>query len=171
VVYYYGSIPPIHAWNIHNMHTKGVWHTFYVVNGHMVATSVGLTVTVVVSRRFSCSWFLTWIMVLHVMGLDDKLYVMIGAAYPLHAHSRSTSYICNVFHHHHLLPWLVVIRMQPQPDVCWVTVVPVVGDSLGVSLGLSCMLWLGHLILFILISGFLHTCIMHFRKFYCGLWS
>ena len=40
---------------------------------------------------------------------------MIGAP-PLHTHSRSISYIYNVFHH--LTLWLLFIRMQPQPDIC-----------------------------------------------------
>ena len=52
------------------------------------------------SRRFC--WFLTW--------------VSSVAPHPLRTHSRSISYIYNVFHP--LLLWLLVIRMQAQPDIC-----------------------------------------------------
>ena len=42
--------------------------------------------------------------------------VMIMALHPLHTHIRSSSYLYEAFHH---LPlWLVVLRMQPQPDMC-----------------------------------------------------
>jgi hypothetical protein len=45
---------------------------------------------------------------------------MIEAPHPVHTHSRSTSFIYKVFQH--LLQWLVVvIRMQPQPDICLVS--------------------------------------------------
>ena len=52
------------------------------------------------SRRFC--WFLTW--------------VSSVAPHPLRTHSRSISYIYNVFQP--LLLWLLVIRMQAQPDIC-----------------------------------------------------
>ena len=44
---------------------------------------------------------------------------MIDAPHPLHTHIRSSLYIYIVCQH--LIPWLVFIRMQPQPDVCWVS--------------------------------------------------
>ena len=65
-----------------------------------------------VSNHSSCSrrvsWILTWIM----------LYVMIGAPSPVHSHSRSTSYMHKVFQYR--LLWVVVIRMQPQTEICLV---------------------------------------------------
>jgi hypothetical protein len=70
-----------------------------------------------------------------VVAVGIMLKDMIEAPHPLHSHSRSTSYICYVFQH--LL--LVVIRMQPQPDILGLTVrVVAVGDSLGLSLGSCC---------------------------------
>jgi hypothetical protein len=63
---------------------------------------------------------------------------MIGAPHALHTHSRSTSYIYNVFQH--LLLWLVVIKMQSQHDMLGLTVTVVVGNSLGFSLGVYFML-------------------------------
>ena len=62
--------------------------------------------------------------------------------HPLHTHSRSTSYIYNVFQH--LVLWLVVIRMQVhQPDLLWVSQSQNHTESvnsLGFSLGLCCRL-------------------------------
>ena len=45
------------------------------------------------------------------VGGGYLLVLMIEAPHPLHTHSRSTSYIYNVFKHLEL--WLVVIGMQP----------------------------------------------------------
>jgi hypothetical protein len=55
---------------------------------------------------------------------------------PVHTHRRSSTYIYNVFQH--LLLWSVVIRMQFQPDICWVSLIAVaeVGDSLALALDL-----------------------------------
>jgi len=52
---------------------------------------------------------------------------MIGAPHPLHTHSRSILHLYNVFQH--LLLWLGVIRMQPQPDSILTVLLTVVGDS------------------------------------------
>ena len=43
--------------------------------------------------------------------------------------------LCNVFQHP--LLWLVVLRMQPQPDMLGLTVTVAVGESLGFSLGVE----------------------------------
>ena len=44
------------------------------------------------------------------------LVFYLGFPHPLHTHSRSISYIYNVFQP--LLLWLLVLSMQPQPDIC-----------------------------------------------------
>jgi hypothetical protein len=66
-------------------------------------------------------------------------YVVIEAIYPRHTLIRASSYIYNVFQH--LLMQPVVIRMQPQPEyMLGLTVIAVVGDSLGSSLAAGVML-------------------------------
>jgi len=44
------------------------------------------------------------------------LWIMMETPHSLHTHSRSTLYIYKVLQHLQL--WLMVIRMQPQPDIC-----------------------------------------------------
>jgi hypothetical protein len=64
------------------------------------------------------------------------LVVIIEAPHSLHTHRRSTSYIYKVFQQ---LLWLVVIRMQIQPDICLDShTVVAVGVSLGFSLAMCC---------------------------------
>jgi hypothetical protein len=50
-----------------------------------------------------------------VSKLDSLLVLMVETPHTLHTHSRSTLYINKVFQH--LLHWLVVIRVQLQPDI------------------------------------------------------
>jgi hypothetical protein len=62
---------------------------------------------------------------------------MIKTPHTLHTHSRSSSYIYLVFQH--LLLWLVVKRIQPQPDIClvhsdswfltWIMLLTIIGAS------------------------------------------
>ena len=54
-------------------------------------------------------------LVLVVQKLKSLLVHMIETTHPLHAHIRSSFYMNKVFQH--LLQWLVVIRMQLQPDI------------------------------------------------------
>ena len=49
------------------------------------------------------------------IGGGSLLVLMIEAPHSLHTHSRSSLYIYNAIQH--LLQWLVVIRMQLQPDI------------------------------------------------------
>jgi hypothetical protein len=64
---------------------------------------------------------------------------VIETSHLLHTLIRSSSYIYNVFQH--LLMQPVVIRMQPQPEyMLGLTVIAVVGDSLGSSLAAGVML-------------------------------
>jgi hypothetical protein len=44
---------------------------------------------------------------------------MINTPHSLHTLIRSSLNICYVFQR--LLLWLVVKKMQPQPDICWVS--------------------------------------------------
>jgi hypothetical protein len=55
--------------------------------------------------------------VVNIVGVGDGslLVLMIAVPHSLHTHSRSTLYIYKMFQH--LLQWLVVIRMQLQPDI------------------------------------------------------
>jgi len=59
------------------------------------------------------------VLVLGVGGAEAQAQVllvhMIETTHPLHAHIRSSFYMNKVFQH--LLQWLVVIRMQLQPDI------------------------------------------------------
>ena len=84
-----------------------------------------------ISSRW-CTWFLTSIMLL----------IMIEASHMLHTHSRSFSYIYNVFHH--ILLWLVVMSMPPHLLYLGLTVTEEVGDSFGFWLVSCCRLWLRH---------------------------
>ena len=67
------------------------------------------------------------------------LLIIIGASHPLHTHSISTStlYIYKVFQFQHLLLWLVVIRMQFQPDICCLGPLPQVVLCVVVKAGFS----------------------------------
>jgi hypothetical protein len=58
---------------------------------------------------------------LDVVGVagGSLLVLMIEAPHPHYTHSRSSSYIYKVFPH--LILRLVVVRMQPQPDICLVS--------------------------------------------------
>jgi len=97
-------------------------------------------------------------------------YIMIETLHPVDTHSKSTSYIYNVFQHLLLLP--VVIRKQPQPDICSLRAVEsAVRDFLGFSLVVCFTLWLRHCTHFILIADLLHTCIICFSTFCCAQWS
>ena len=57
------------------------------------------------------------VLVLGVGGAEAQVLLvhMIETTHPLHAHIRSSFYMNKVFQH--LLQWLVVIRMQLQPDI------------------------------------------------------
>jgi hypothetical protein len=114
------------------------------------------------------TWYMLGLTVKVVVVGDFLQYVMIEAPHTLYTHSRSSSYIYIVFPHL-ILRLQVIIRMQPQPDICLVSQSKVVvGDSPGFAMGLHCYISLRHLTHFILIAGLLHTYIMCFSTFYFG---
>jgi hypothetical protein len=99
------------------------------------------------------------------------LVLMIEGPHSLHTHIMSSLYIYNAICH--LLQWLQVIRMLPQPDIC------------SLALGLKTEDWIlfvvdvavGSIMLvlmietpnhFILIPALFYTYIMQFSTCYCG---
>jgi hypothetical protein len=142
-----------HALHTHSRSTSYIYNVFQhlflwlvlvVIKMQSQPDMLVLTVTMVDGcRRFTR--ILTW----------NVLSVMIGAPHTFHTHSRSTSYIDNVFHHLRL--WLVVIRMQPTP---WYLICP-----LGPAV--SSYDWEPP-IPFILIPCLLYTYIMKFSICYSG---
>ena len=106
-------------------------------------------------RRWTLSHFLWLRPPIHFILIGDLL---------------NNIYIYIVFQH--LVPWLVVIRMQIQPYICywyWERWVDVVGADAEAEGGLSVSSYnLDPPIPFILIAGLLYTYIMQFSTCYCG---
>jgi hypothetical protein len=92
------------------------------------------------------------------------LVLMIESPHYLHTHIRSSCYIYNAIQH--LLQRLVVIRMQPQPDICSLRhLVRRFSWSLTWSVLMLLFRPPTH---FILIPGLLHTYIVQFSTCYSG---
>jgi hypothetical protein len=103
-----------------------------------------------------------------VLGVIAGFYVgsLIGASHPLHTHRRSTLYIYKEFQH--LLQWLVVIRMQLQPNICSMEPETESGCPWCQSWILCWFFDMVHPTQFILIAGQLYIYIKNFSTCYSG---